>query len=299
MQLDKVLTAVGRAFIFGGVLVFLFVAYQLWGTGLSEQRSQERLQQEAKRNFANALGHTPTTAAAPKPGVTTTAPPPLPNAGAIAVMRIPKIKLEKAVVEGTGVPDLKKGPGHYVETPMPGEKGNVGIAGHRTTYGAPFGDIGELKSGDDIIITTRRGTFTYKVKDQQIVTPETVSVLDPSNDNRLTLTTCHPKFSDRQRLIVTAILQDKPLTSETPPTTQKPNDPQSPKTLDGPSLSGEASSNVPAILWGIICLIAGVVIWLLARRFNKWAVYIVGTPIFLVLLYFFFENFARLLPANA
>lgn len=218
-------------------------------------------------------------------------------------MRIPKIKLEKAVVQGTGVADLKKGPGHYTQTPLPGEKGNVGIAGHRTTYGAPFADIGELNTGDDIFITTRQGTFNYKVTVKNIVSPETVSVLDPSKDDRLTLTTCHPKLSAKQRLIVTALLQGPAaIPSPKPAETATPSSPDSAKsteTLGDVSLSGEKADITPALIWGAICIGWIVLMWSMTSFLNRWIIWIFGTPIFLVFLFFFFENFARLLPANA
>ena len=102
--------------------------------------------------------------------------------------------MTKAVVQGVGVEDLKKGPGHYPQTPMPGQKGNAAIAGHRTTYGHPFYDIDALKAGDDIFISTREGKFQYKVDHSMNVNPSDVAVLDPTTDNRLTLTTCTPKF---------------------------------------------------------------------------------------------------------
>src|SRR5205814_4284582 len=109
-------------------------------------------------------------------------------------------------VEGVGVPDLKKGPGHYPGTPAPGQPGNVGIAGHRTTYGAPFNRIDELGPNDAIYVVTRQGQFRYEVIEKKIVAPKDVSVLDATPDNRLTLTTCTPKYSAAQRLIVVARL---------------------------------------------------------------------------------------------
>ena len=84
---------------------------------------------------------------------------------------IPKIGVDKIVVEGVGRNDLRKGPGHYPDTPMPGQPGNAAIAGHRTTYGAPFNRIDELEPGDEILVTTLQGPFTYEVTGTEIVTP--------------------------------------------------------------------------------------------------------------------------------
>ncbi len=138
---------------------------------------------------------------------------------AIARIQIPRIGLDKTVVEGVRVGDLRKGPGHYPATAMLGQEGNAAIAGHRTTYGAPFGDIDELLPGDEIIITTIQGEFTYKVVEQGegfghlIVPPTAVEVLDQDfsvHPNRLTLTACHPKGSARQRIIVVGELVGEP-----------------------------------------------------------------------------------------
>ena len=104
------------------------------------------------------------------------------------------------------MPDLRKGPGHYPDSPMPGQLGNAAIAGHRTTYGAPFNRIDELAPGDEITIVTVSGTFHYSVTGQLIVTPKQTEVLDPTPDATLTLTTCNPKYSARERLVVKARL---------------------------------------------------------------------------------------------
>jgi len=137
---------------------------------------------------------------------------------AVARIRIPRIGLDEIVVEGTSVDDLRKGPGHYAWTPMPGQPGNVSIAGHRTTYGAPFGDIGNLRPGDKIFVQTVQGEFEYEVLAQSdpnrgtiIVTPDRVDLLRDLGDNRLTLTSCHPKFSSRQRIVVQAKLIGDPV----------------------------------------------------------------------------------------
>ena len=175
MQADKILSAVGRAFIAAGILVFLFVGYQLWGTSISEARAQGRLQAQVNREFPTA-----TTVAGQPPNQTvntTPAPPPAPAGNAVAVLRIPKINLEKTIVEGTGDSDLKKAPGHYKNTPLPGQPGNAAIAGHRTTYGAPFGDLDSLEAGDEIDVTTKQGSFVYRVTEKNVVSPNNVGVL--------------------------------------------------------------------------------------------------------------------------
>jgi sortase A len=280
MGVRRVVAGVGRALIFLGVLILLFVAYQLWGTGISEARDQHRLKSEFK-----------TVQQAPPPASTQTTLPPTPEGDAVAIIDIPKISVDKAVVEGVGTEDLKKGPGHYPSTPMPGQKGNAAIAGHRTTYGHPFYDLDALKPGDDIFISTRQGKFQYKVDHSMNVDPHDVAVLDPTPDNRLTLTTCTPRFSAAQRLIVVSNLVGPAF--DAPPPAATPI-----KVLAKAGLSGKQSAKGPAIQWGLVAAVVFFGAWYFSRRWRRWPAYLIGTPIFLFVLFFFFENVARLLPAN-
>ena len=223
--------------------------------------------------------------------------PPL-EGDAIARIVIPKANVDKIVVEGVGVEDLKKAPGHYPGTPMPGEPGNAAIAGHRTTYGAPFYDLSDLAAGDEIMVTTRVGEFRYEVDTLQVVSPEAVEVLNPTEDNRLTLTTCNPRYSAAERLIVSAKLVTAPVTPPPPPdgTVEPPTE----LAADGlAGLSGDSAARGPAVGWGILCAAIWLATWWLSRLWDRWwMAYLVGTPIFLGALFVFFENFARLLPSN-
>ncbi len=126
------------------------------------------------------------------------------------MIKIPKIGVDRVVVEGVEVEHLKKGPGHYPETALPGQLGNMVISGHRTTYGAPFYRLDELQVGDEIVVVDAVGSYQYKVTETKIVRPTDLGVIAPSSDARLTLTTCHPRFSARQRLIVVAAPQGAP-----------------------------------------------------------------------------------------
>jgi len=119
---------------------------------------------------------------------------------------IPDIQVDVVVVEGVSASALRAGAGHYPSTPLPCEAGNVAIAGHRTTYGRPFHNLDLLEPGDEIRLQTPIGECVYRVTGQTIVAPTDVSVIASTTDNRLTLTTCHPKGSARQRLVVTAEL---------------------------------------------------------------------------------------------
>jgi sortase A len=122
----------------------------------------------------------------------------------IARLEIPAIDLTDYVVEGTDLDSLRKGPGHYPETPLPGERGTAAIAGHRTTYGAPFRHIDELDRGDRIIVDMPDGRFIYRVEESKIVDDQDLSVLEPVGYRRLMLSACHPLYSAAQRIIVYA-----------------------------------------------------------------------------------------------
>jgi sortase A len=168
----------------------------------------------------NATGTTDTTdastdgAADSDPGSSTPPPvvipveaqniPPLDDGDALARIEIPRLGVNDIVVAGVEPSDLKRGPGHFPDTPMPGQLGNAAIAGHRTTYGQPFHDVDKLQPGDEIIVTTLSGSFTYRVTGTQIVSPADYHVVATTDPNRanLTLTSCHPKWTARERIVV-------------------------------------------------------------------------------------------------
>lgn len=117
-------------------------------------------------------------------------------------LRIDRIGLSTVFIEGTNADDLRKGPGHYPATPLPGQRGTVGIAGHRTTYGAPFRKIDQVRSGDDIVVTMPYGRFTYRVERTRIVKPTDVWVTQRVSYDRLILSACHPLYSAAERIVV-------------------------------------------------------------------------------------------------
>ena len=121
-------------------------------------------------------------------------------------IQIPKIGANFVIVQGTDAGDLREGPGHYVNTPLPGEPGTVAIAGHRTTFLAPFRDIDELKPSDPIQVHMPYGDFTYSVQRTRIVDPSATWVMRKIGYDRLVLTACHPLYSAAQRIVVTARL---------------------------------------------------------------------------------------------
>jgi sortase A len=123
-------------------------------------------------------------------------------------LRIPKIGVSAVYVEGTATADLRSGPGHYPGTPLPGEHGTVAIAGHRTTYGAWFRRINQLKPGDPVVITMAYGRFTYRVERTRIVAPTALWVTRRVGYDRLILSACNPLYSAAQRIVVFARLVD-------------------------------------------------------------------------------------------
>ena len=125
---------------------------------------------------------------------------------AIGRIELPTLDRSYAVVEGTDTESLRRGPGHYPETPFPGEGGTVGIAGHRTTYGAPFRPIDELRRGDRVVVRMPYGRFTYEVERTRIVKPDALWVTRRVGYERLILTACHPLYSAAQRIVVFARL---------------------------------------------------------------------------------------------
>ena len=222
---------IGKVLIVTGLLMFGFVAYQLWGTGIEYAQAQNQLDDQfdellaaAPTTTATTASTTTTTTTSPAPTTTvrhrpprttttttTLAAAPLPafNEGdALARIEIPTIGLDAKVVAGVEPEDLKKGPGHYPGTPMPGQFGNSAIAGHRTTYGQPFYRLDEVQVGDEIVLTTVQGRFVYRATGSEVVDPgasEVVATTDPRVAT-LTLTTCTPRYTASQRLIVHADL---------------------------------------------------------------------------------------------
>ena len=297
-----------------GVLILLFVVYQLWGTGIFTARAQDRLEKNFKQQIQAAENNTVRRARTPaKPGATTTttiafshrvAPlSPQPDGEVEGAIQIPKIGVNFWYVEGTSRDDLKKGPGHYPGTPLPGTLGNAGIAGHRTTYLHPFGDLDKLHTGDDIIITTLAGTvFDYKVSREPFdVYPTEVWVVANTLDPQLTLTACTPKGSAAQRIVVKATLSTKqsapPTVTPKRPTTGPGRTRPSDATL-AEGLSGQQRSLKPSVVWGIIVALVGLTWWWAFRRWRHPRTWLVGVLPFLVALFPFYVYLERALPSG-
>jgi len=303
----RIIGGFGVTLIVLGLLLLGLIAYQLWGTGFQTREAQRSLANE----FNSLVASTSTTTL---PSTPTSEPKeiviPDPEEGdVIAYLYIEKMNLDVYVVEGVRYRDLKIGPGHYPTTPMIGALGNAAIAGHRSTYDAPFGNIEKLEVGDTIDVQTTYGYFTYEVTGYEIVEPTSVEVIaNPTPEvATLTLTTCHPKFSSDKRYIV----YSKLIKEKSPPvtvTTEPGNEP-----TVAPTNSEEAfaegwwhdSAAWPHVIGWTLSLLAIVALVLGLRRrystrFKHTTLAAVGGLVipFLICLYFFYENLSRLLPTN-
>jgi sortase A len=358
----------GKTLIATGLLMFGFVAYQLWGTGIETARSQNQLESEFNAQLADAAAVAPdvepgdsstseplvpatteavvapveepvqTTEPVEEPAVQPTEPvetlPPVPveeqniptleNGDAIARLEIPRMGRNDIVVAGVQTSDLKRGPGHFPDTPLPGQLGNAAIAGHRTTYGAPFFDVDDLEIGDDIIATTLNGTFIYKVTGSEIVESnryDVIATTDPSLAT-LTLISCEPKYTAQKRIVIFSELVapesapvgepiinygrlDKPQPDTPAPVVDEPN------TLEVGQVSDEIvdafsdgwfsdpGANGQVGIWGALLALVGLGAYIVSRKLRRdWAGALIGIMPFAVVLYFFFQNVNRLLPPN-
>ncbi|HET7236603.1 MAG TPA: sortase [Actinomycetota bacterium] len=191
----RVLRVLGYTLILVALALGGYVWWTLWGTGFETRAAQGDL----RPVFEDSVG-TRTVEEAPPAAEVVKVP-----GRAVAILKIPTIDVDYVVVEGTDTESLKKGPGHYSQTSYPWEEeGAVGIAGHRTTYGAPFWALDELSAGDTIVLETEFGIFEYRVTRSKVIAPSDGSVLRDTRRPTLVLTTCTPRFSAAQRLIVFA-----------------------------------------------------------------------------------------------
>ena len=233
----RALRRTGVTLLWLGALTLGFVVHQLFVTTWIAQLRQADLDAELERRFAQAeittIEYRPADLAHVAPSSTTAADPPA-GSGTVtedeeplllfvesepgihepfAQIRIPAIERLVdgwTVVEGVRRDDLRNGAGHMPWTPLPGQPGNAVISGHRTTYGAPFHELDTLRAGDRIEVDTALGTHVYEVRDSFVVRPTDVWVTEPRPGAWLTLTTCNPRFSARERLVVQAELIDGP-----------------------------------------------------------------------------------------
>ncbi len=267
----------------GGALVLLLVLYQLWGTGIHTSEAQDNLRKQFVQDQAAQSAKAPATptttlpSAAPQPAADGSIPVPKPG-DPIGTIRIPRIGSNFVMVEGVALKYLSEGPGHFPGTPLPGQAGNAAVAGHRTTYKAPFNRIDELQPGDEIFITTLQGQFTYKVMAQapdqpggpalghRIVKPNAVEILADKGRNQLTLMACNPKYYATQRIVVEALLVGNPVAGN--PAANNPAAHVSNVNQDALAglTKGDNSERLPATLWLLAALGVWFLTWLASHR---------------------------------
>jgi sortase A len=323
VTLSRTLGGLGRSLISGGVLLLLFVVYQLWGTGVRTEAAQNELRDDfhaRKAELTQLAGGTP--AAPGATGATSTAASvPPPRIGEpIGVMRIPRIGAEFTVVEGVDLANLARAPGHFPSTPLPGQAGNSAVAGHRVTHSAPFNRIDELKPGDKIEVETFQGNFTYEVlpggnvdprssRGHRIITPYQTEILDQvAGQNTLTLMACHPKYDLKERIVVVGRLVQAPAPSTARADPSAPGATLPPESNPGASeamlVGGDSSAVGPAMMWSAIAGLVWLGAWALARpwpgwlQWQRWAVFAGCTAVFVPPLYLAFEAINDLLPAG-
>jgi len=221
------LRGIGQTLITGGLVVLLFVVYEVYVTTWFTHREQTKLKHEITKEYAAGID--------PLLQLPDGSYPNLKLGEGIGNILIPRLgrDFDWAIVEGSSDSQLDKGPGHYVGTALPGEVGNFAVAGHRVGKGEPFLNLDHLKPGDTVIVETEKAWFVYKVKGldnnsiskkdddgipgREIVSSDDGGPLYPVPDHPglapteklITLTTCHPKFSASHRMIVYGVLAQK------------------------------------------------------------------------------------------
>lgn len=221
----SVVGVLGELLITAGVVVMLFLGWYVWLNdiiaGAQQQNAASEVQEQLRAEFERDRAESPDEPSEPRdPGepAVTAAPP---EGEAFGTLIVPRFgdSYVRTIASGVDLQTVLNNPrlgvGHYMETQMPGELGNVALAAHRTTYGAPFADIAELRVGDRIYVETRDGWYEYVFRNLEYVWPTAVQVLEPvpqapqveANERYLTLTSCNPKFSAAERIIAYAVFE--------------------------------------------------------------------------------------------
>lgn len=209
----------GELLITAGLVLLLFVAYQLVWTNVEAERAQGQVADQIREAWERPTGRTGAGEG--------TATGKTDFGEGFAFLRIPRLGEEYSVpvVEGVGLDVLSRGVGHYPDTVRPGQVGNFAVAGHRATNGEPFAYLDRLRPGDAVVAETRDAWFTYVVDSTRIVRPSDTWVIDPvpgkpgaePTERLLTLTTCNPRWSSTERLIVFAHLEERRTKDDGPP----------------------------------------------------------------------------------
>lgn len=232
----RAIRGLGWALIGCALLVFAFLGYQLFVTDLLNDRVQAEAREELASDLAERRAElpepevvevelpteeesgSPTTTTTTSTSTTSTTRPQIElleeeadeEGSTLGRLVIPSLEVDEVMFEGVGGETLKMGPGHMPWTPVPGQPGNAVVSGHRTTYGRPFYDLDLLEAGDRIEVETALGAHVFEVREILIVEPTDVWVTEHKTGAWLTLTTCHPRFSAAERLVIQAELIEGP-----------------------------------------------------------------------------------------
>ena len=299
----RVVDIIGRVLIGLGVLILLFTAYQIWGTSVQEAQVQSGLRSQLQKDTnSDAVKHALAQESAvdklptgpPVAAPTTSAPA---EGAPIGDIRIPVIGLNQVVVEGTNTPDLRKGPGHYTGTPLPGQVGNAAIAGHRTTYGHPFYNLDSVKVGDPIVadhaagdLRLRRHQELRRLAERYHRVGQCHRQPTHADDVQSALQRLDPTCRPSHAGAFSALREFG--TSVQKHVKGKPK---------SESLAGDSGvSLADALFWGFVTAIVVTGIFFAAHHFRRqrWLIYGVGAVGTLVLLWFFFGAVSPLLPAS-
>jgi len=307
-RVRRVLWGVGTFLLVAGLLVLAFWAYLVWGTAVGQHAAQTRLSTALDRHYEVPTAPTASSPTTEPRAATPNGPfvwPALANGDPVVRLVIPRIGLDMVVVEGTETADLREGPGHYPMSPLPGQPGNVAIAGHRTTYAHPFYNLNELSPGDVIVLSVPGHDWRYLVTAQMVVAPSDVAVAGPFGPGSwLTLTTCNPRYSAATRLVVRAQLASSsaPAGPAPVPVVSSTADPKPPahRAPAPPEPGGRSWWSVFG--WGALLAalaVVAVVAWRTTGR-RLWRVCTCATAgvVGLICLWGLFGALASLLPAG-
>lgn len=258
----------GALLLVGGLLV-AFALYLTLGSGLAANRAQDVMYDNLRTDLAEAT--------VPVSGV-------IPAGTPIGVVSVPTIGLEQVFVEGSTSEQTKSGPGLSSSSVLPGQAGVSVLVGHRSTSGAAFADLDQLRPGDAIDVTTGQGTFHYLV--DLVRTSDAPATKVRVVPSRLTLVTSDPAYTPSRTLMVSARLHGKALPAATGTTAVAAEQPG----------HGDTAGLVPLLLWSQLLLLVSVVATWAALRFSRAAVWLGAAPVILAVLWHVFENLALLLP---
>jgi sortase A len=269
---------IGRWTTATGVLLLCFAVWEFGLSGLLQIRAQRSLLAAFKQQVSSGLASSDTF---------------VPSVGQpVAYIQVPSLGITGlVVVEGTTPGLLKSGPGHLPGSALPGEPGNVVIMGRRETYGAPFRHLPQMHPGDQIILTSGRGEFTYQVTKAEAVLPGQPDVIGPTSTPQLTLVTSYPPLRAVGRFAVIASL-------EGPAISPAPQDPVT-LTTSEMGLSGDAGAIGPVLIWAEVLIALAFSVHLARKRgWSRRLVYLLAAPLAIALVLLLFENLDRLLPGT-